>query len=222
MPLAESGTLTAQGVSGGTFQWDVVAGQSKVTLNNGGADSDNIGPVANDNTVTIKSTDASGALEDVTVRLTYNGVAVCDKTLTVFAPSSTELQPTYPTYQWWWYRPGWKKVYRFKVLDQFGTALPKEIEINEKFGPFVPDYVGENWSPVADSSCMTTGICFSDQYGFLGLLLTPNPVSRTSPEGATKVFHAQQEYRAGSTTVGQGRLIKSHRAQTYRGETNQE
>ena len=38
----------------------------------------------NNNTVTVKSTDASSTEEDITVRLTYDGVAVCEKKLTVY------------------------------------------------------------------------------------------------------------------------------------------
>jgi hypothetical protein len=122
---------------------------------------------------------------------------------------------------WYWYGPGWITRYRFKVLDQFGAILPKEIEINEKYGTFVSDYVGENWD-ITDSGTMTSGIGFTDKYGFSGVLLTPIPVSRTSSQATTKIFHAEQKYRAGSTTPSNGRLIKTHKLQVYRGEAKQE
>lgn len=229
----ESGTLTAQGVSSGTFQWDVVAGQSKVTLNNGGADSDSIGPVANDYTVTIKSTDASDVENDVSVQLTYNGVAVCEKELTVYAPNSTEKWSSYP--QTLWYPPvlpsgprGYITTYKFWVLDQIGNKLTKDLEINETFGTFVDDYAGQNWSSaVSETGDTWANAIFWDEYKFYGSPLIPGapdplPVPLSDPDSGTTIFNVQQKYFAGSTTPGQGREIKSHKLQVYRGEAKQE
>ncbi|MFH1900669.1 MAG: hypothetical protein ABIK26_00270 [Candidatus Omnitrophota bacterium] len=213
----ESGTLTAQGATTGIFKWDVIAGNGRVDLNNGGADADSI-TATDDNTVTIKSTDDSGASDDVTIKLTYNGTEVCEYKLTVYAPAAAAVVSG-PTDSSW--GNGYRSVYTMEVRDQFGTVLPVEVEVNEDFGAWVSDYAGENWPPVPPNGVMTIGIQLTDMYGIAGTY-TPMPVNPGAVGANTKVDHAEQYYRAGSTIPGNGRLIKTHTFQSYRGKGRQE
>jgi hypothetical protein len=128
-----SGTLTAHGVSLGSFKWDVVNGDDKVNLNNGGTDADSI-TATDDPSVTIKSTKASATAadvtKDVTIALTYNGTVVCTYDLAVFAPHSLN-------HLWDEHNPipaplaGYQSIIHYEILDQFGDVLPKEVPWNE-------------------------------------------------------------------------------------------
>lgn len=180
--------------------------------------------------MTIKSTGASAPPgDDVTVRLTYNGVPVCEKKLSVYAPTSTQMSPTSPIrieYEEIMYgiTPyGWDVWYRFTTLDQFGDPLPDGIEINETFGTFVSDYAGEDWSPLTAVGDTFPTAIFEDLYRILVARprANPDPALLAHTGYFTKVFHVEQKYYAGSTTSGSGRLIKTHNVQYYRGFAEQ-
>ena len=81
-------TLSAPELTTGTFEWSITAGSGKITFNNGGADSDTI-TAEDDNTVIMKSTDASGSTTgDVTVQLKHDGTVKDTIDTEVYAPHS--------------------------------------------------------------------------------------------------------------------------------------
>ncbi len=160
----EEVTLTAQGVTTGTFKWEVTAGADRVDLNNGGADADTI-TATDDNTVQVKSTGASAVPNDVSIRLTLNGSMICTHTLTVYAPASAVVVAgpnDSPYYN------GYLSVYTMEVRDQFNAVVPDEIEVNEDLGAWVSDFPGENWPPVPPNGLMTDSSQFEDWYSIRG------------------------------------------------------
>ena len=215
-------TLTAAPVTTGTFKWDVIAGTSIVDLNNGGADADSI-TAADDNNVTVKSTGSSSSIGDVTIALTYNGVAVCSYDLTVRKPGTPQLLAGFPTDAPWML--GYISTYRFKVLDQFGADVPFDMPVNESFGTWTSDLWYELWPEPTPNGTITQpylGIAhqFKDEYG--ASQLVPSSVDPSDPAAGESVQHATQYYRAGSLTPGAGILIKQHTVQMFRGYSRQQ
>ena len=144
---------------------------------------------------------------------------MCEYKLTVFAPDTAAVVSGTDSA---WGDYGYKSIYTMEVRDQFGDVLPAEIEVNENFGAWVSDYSGENWGPVQPNGSMTGDIQFTDTYGITGVTYVPLPVNPGDAGANTKVEHAEQCYRAGSTTPGDGRPIKTHTCQYYRGKGRQE
>ena len=210
--------LTADGAQVGTFLWEVTQGQDIVNLNNGGVDADTITAV-NDNTVMVRSINASAAPDDVAVRLKINGAVVFTHKLTVYSPASAVLVEGYPFDDS--YNNGFESVYLMTVKDQFDNVIPYELEVNEDFGVWGPDYLGENWDEPDPDGTITRGRQFPDGYVVDGELV-PMPVHPWHPEADVKVQNAPQWYYAGSTTPGRGKMIKSHTCQYYRGKGRQE
>ena len=216
-------TLRANAPDTGQFVWRVVAGNGKIKLNNGGADADMITAV-DDNTVTVKSTGASSAIDDVVIALAYNGTAEEQCKLTVRKPGSPRLISGYPSDGA--IGIGFKTKYLCQLLDQFGADVPFDMPINESFGGWISDWAFEVWTEPQPNGMLTTTIngfphAFADTYSLaLGIPLPVNPTD--TPAADSKVQHAIQYYRAGSTTVGQGILFKQHTLQFYRGKARQE
>jgi len=219
-------TLTVTPVTTGTFKWDVIAGATKVDLNNGGADADSI-TATDDNTVTVKSTAASAAAasvtKDVTVQLTYNGTAVCTYDLAVFAPHTlTDLTnidhdysalptPPYPD------NPGYWCEIKYKIRDQFNQVLPYNVPWNEDFNKDglnavtgVSDYPGgDNWGWGPECGWTVPPSAAIDN------LARPNPPCSTPPaqnvgSGTVKVDHEIGGWYIGSATIGKGVLVKDN------------
>lgn len=123
-------TLTASGVTSGTFRWQVTAGSGKIDLNNGGGDSDDI-TATNDNTITIKSTapsaGATSVTKDITIKLSVDGVGGCNFGTVVFAPDhfrhiGNADEP---------YGGGYVSLIVYSIRDQFDRILPYEVPWNE-------------------------------------------------------------------------------------------
>ena len=214
---AEEITLTANGLPSGTFNWSITQGSDKVTLIN-----------PNSNPVTLKSIGASSPPgKDVKIQLKYNGEVLQTHSLTVYTCGYCKLLFGYPTDETWPFNfppYGYWTTYRFQLKDQFGNDLPKEIEVNESFGPFVSDWQGENWDEGTPNSVFTVdGAKVRDNYRALKPWpyepTTTNPFESGSWD---KVKHAQQYYKTGSLIIGMGKLIKQHKVQLYRGRGRQE
>jgi hypothetical protein len=224
----EEGKLTAwggvPGATRGTFQWDVVRGTTIIDFQNG---SDSMTRV-NANRVGIKSTDRSTTRGDVRVRCRWS-LGGRSRTLyhsfTVWAPE-TAVVVAGPTDSPW--GTGFQTSYTMEVRDQFGTAIPKRLEVNEDFGAWVSDFPGETWGTPPPNGAFTGPPApavsqFIDEYGarYAPGTRIPDPVNPGAAGWTTPVKHAPQYYRAGSTVVGRGRLIKTHRMQFYRGRGRQ-
>ncbi len=221
-------TLTADGVTTETFKWDVTAGAAKVDLNNGGGDSDSI-TATNDNTVTIKSTapsaGATNVTKDVTVRLTYNGFAVCDFDTVVFAPDHlTHIGNSHSAYA----NGYWSKI-SYEIRDQFDTVLPHDVSWNEDIdanGAYsngatvnaaaTSDWAGEQWSWGDECGWVVSPNSATDNLRRAGAL-NPTPQNPQTPLGSSKIDHSPQgSWYIGSTTIGEGVKVIDVVWQMYR------
>jgi hypothetical protein len=215
-------TLSATAPEGGQFVWRVVAGGGRVDLNNGGVDADEITAV-DDNTVAVKSTGASSAIDDVIITLVHNGTMAGQYKLTVRKPGAPRLVSGYPTDIA--LSAGFRTRYLFQMLDQFGADVPFDMPINESFSAWTSDHPPVLWLLPSPNGMVTTSIigythAFSDTYSIITGL--PLPVGPNDPGANEKITHATQYYRAGSTAPGQGILFKQHTLQFYRGKARQE
>jgi hypothetical protein len=214
-------TLTASGLSTGSFEWTVTAGTGKVDLNNGGADSDTI-TATDDNTVVMKSTAASTSTGGVTVQLEHNGTVACTIDTEVYAPDSLDHIDNNDINC----LDGYMTYVTYTTLDQFGDPLPSDVEMTEYFSTTgqphddmtspVPD-----WPLPCDCSCPAGGAIlpptWQDGINALdGVSYTPDPQNPGSPLGSTKVDHWHGSWYVGSTTCGGcGVLVKTLKWQRY-------
>ncbi len=226
---AEEAKLTAfgatQGATQGTFRWDVVRGAGKVDFEN---NADSMTRVSA-NRIGIKSTKASDTMGDVQVRCRWSHGSA-SRTLfhsfTVRAPDEAVVANGPHDVAW---NGGYRSRYAIEVRDQFNRALPRSVEVNESWGAFVADMPGvSNWFIAPPNGAMTgppngpTAAQFFETYGMpSGGGRVPTAVNPGAPGSGTRVMHAPQFYRAGSTVVGRGRLIKRHTARYYRGQGRQ-
>ena len=205
---AEEITLTAIGLSSGTFNWQVTQGSDKVSLIN-----------PNSNPVTVRSIGASTTEGDIHIKLTHNGNYVTAYNLTVYTPSSCSLESHYPDdLAWGLY--GYKTVYEFTLKDQFGTPIPN-LEVNEVIGPFTNDY-SPCWGwpdPWTRNAWTANEGKFKDEYKVSVLEAIGHPSTTWPGESGwdTPVRHATQWYRGGSLRSGIGKLFKQHTIQLFRG-----
>ncbi len=227
---AEEAKLTAfgatPGATRGQFVWDVVRGTDKVDFQN---DSDSM-TRTNANRITVKSTAASASRGDVRVRCRWSlggASATLYHDFTVYAPSAGVAVSGPNDFP---FNGGFRSEYVIEVRDQFNRRLPADVEINESWGTFTADQpVVNNWFIAPPNGAMTgppnngPGTAqFYENYGMpAGPSLVPPAVNPGAPGSANPVMHATQYYRAGSTAVGAGRLIKTHTTQYCQGRGRQ-
>ncbi len=222
----EEAKLTAfggrPGATRGRFEWDVMRGADKIDFENA---SDHM-VKNNANRITIWSTDASVTRGDVKVRCRWS-LGGLSKTLyhefTVFAPDEAVVVNGPNDSPW---SGGYRSRYTLEVRDQFHRPMPREVEVNENWETFTADQpVVVDWM-IAPPNGTMTGVPataqFYETYGMpAGPGRIPQAVNPGDPGATTRVMHAFQQYRAGSTTVGDGRLIKRHVTTYYRGQGRQ-
>ena len=234
-----SAVLSAGFASGGVFRWDIVKGSDKVDFEN---DQDGKTKV-NNHKIGIRSTDASGAAQDITVRCSWshgNLASTLFHKMTVLAPSDAVVSSgpndsiatmSTPCGSRPWCpsagrctATGYITQYLMEVRDQFGTALPRDIEINETFDTFTDDFMGNNWPRPNFPPNLTTGARFGDSYGMMSCpgRFRPQPLAPSDKLASNKIKHATQIYRVGSLTPGRGLIIRHHKAQYYLGRGRQE
>ena len=221
--FAEEVTLKAWGLSTGTFLWTVTSGTDLVDFVNGLDTQTRY----DTNEVRVVSTNASVDVNDVTIKLTYNGVDVATYSLSVYSADSCITTPGMQPYVDSAFGGGFLTIYYHKVLDAFGDALSGEVEINESFSAWTSDFGGENWGDPNPWSGMTNiygdGMgTFRDHYSFDNVGATPPTVNPTAGGAGTKVQHATQVWKAGSWGTGAGYWFKQHTMQFYRGYGREE
>jgi len=201
--------ITLTGQPSGTWSWSIVEGDDKVTLQN-----------ANSNPVTVISIGKSTPPgNDVLIQPVYNGTALSAYSLTVYAPDYCEILQNYPTDEGW--GPyGFRTTYCYILYNQFATTIPN-VPINEIIGSFTNDYSPcWGWPDPDTSSGSTNGSgVFTDLYRASVLEVLGHPTTTWPGEYGwdTAVRHAQQWYRAGSSSSGDGYMFNTHTVQLYRG-----
>jgi hypothetical protein len=206
-------TLTAAaGGTPGVFRWSIPSGgliadfDGSLTV---------VGPTAN-----LRSKDASRASHDVHVRVDFAGAGgetgSASARYTVQAPASVRFirndDHTDPTF-----------VYETKIhkapVDQFGTDLPRGVEINEQFTATpTADFPGMDWRRGAhDGGFIVPPDWHYDTVEGETPDHTPTPVPPTDADAGIKVYHWPGIWRIGSSTVGSGREVERVTWQKYTG-----
>jgi len=214
-----STTLTANGVSSGTFAWTITNGTSKAQFENGSTAITK----TNINTVGVGSTSYSTYADDVTVQLQYtpaSGPAVTTEySFSIDSPyelaagpiddrgvtESCELDAPYGS-------DGFQTLLSYTIFSFFGVQITN-IDVNETFSNWGSDYIGENW-PVPDATPGTVSSSFADE---MCAVYQDNPLSidPQSPLLTIKVDHATQAFFVGSLDEASGMEVQSDTFQLY-------
>jgi hypothetical protein len=193
-------TLTAQGAASGQYQWDVTAGTDKVNFENNATSITK----TDVNTVVVKSLKGSAALGDVTIRLTFNGVAIPDFTTEVRTPKKLRATGTQDNGRGAGCSvagtQGWQSFINYDILNQF-DELVQNAGINEQFGAKTNTETN-NWPiPTQGGFAASTGT-FADNMCITTTIFTPNPLPPQSPLSARQIDKIVQKWFSGSTTPG--------------------
>lgn len=150
-------TYTAVGTpSGGSCRWSVVEGEAKVQLLTGTEDA----------VLSLKPLVASEAPGDVRLRVEYStgeGTAQAHVDVTIHKATTSVRVGVHSTHtfngptQW-----GWEVMYRYQVLDQFGSPYPEQIvrleeQLTPIHNPFYTTFVSQNF--ITDANAQ-----YVDQY----------------------------------------------------------
>ena len=205
-PLQQTLRGNAGGLPG-TFRWSILGGAAIADFS--GA------PVAVGPTAILRSKLPSGALNDVQVRVDFTGTGggtgAASIRTTVRAPQS--MTPTGNVSSA--ITRGWRTLIGYSIQDQFGTTLPRNIEVNEIWDnkPPLPDFAGTNWP----SFPPTEGHAFVNPSGWndnvaspidgIPPVLIPTPIAPGS--GGPLVQHFRGHWQVGSPTIGGGRRVRT-------------
>jgi hypothetical protein len=214
---AEQVTLTAQGITEGTFCWTVVAGADKVDLGNGQDTQTKV----DDNTVMVISTGESYPQNDVEITLRINGQDVATHNMTVFTPGELlyDVSHDYDDGTW-----GYLSFIWYYTRDQFQHNLPAaEIELNERWTTDIqPDYAGMDWRRGDPGAAMVDPRSWRDSIQGELAGHNPEPQVPQTPRGTTEVYHWGQGWYVGSMTIGSGKHVQTNVLQKYRDHARHE
>jgi Domain of unknown function (DUF4157) len=210
-PLDQALLATAGSIPG-TFRWEILSGITFADFNGF--------PTAVGPSALLTSKAPSGSKDDVEVKVEFTGAAgetgVATKKFTVQAPNSVRFirydDHTDPVY-----------VYETNIhkapVDQFGTDLPRGVEVNEEFtAPPTADFPGMDWrrgSP--GGGFIVPPNWLFDIVGGETPSHTPTPVPPTHADAGVAVYHWPGIWRIGSSSIGKGRRVEAVTWQKYRG-----
>ena len=211
-PLQQTLTASAGGAAG-TFRWSIPAGSGFADFSGS--------PTAVGSSAVLRSKLGSSALNDVTVRVDFTaatggGVGTASRQFTVRRPDRLSFirndDHTDPTFVY-------ETTIFKKPLDQFGTDLPRNVEVNEEFTALPSaDFPGMDWrrGPNAGGVIGPPNWLF-DIIGGETPGHTPAPVVPTNADAGVKVYHWPGIWRIGSSVVGSGRNVAAVTWQKFRG-----
>ena len=212
------------------YTWEVVAGNNVIDLDYVGRKGDKHEIAANtgDGSVIAIATAASQNKRDVTVRLSARGIndapgqaKVLDEfKFTVFSPAKEEFVSRQDSRVG---ASGWQTVYISRILDQFGSVLPRAIEMNETFGEWTKQNDRYNWPPPIpdENGSMEDPRAADDTYSYFTTTRMPETTWPDVDGAGDVVMWATQTYRAGSREAGKGIVVKRHRLTYHRGYARQ-
>ena len=181
--------------------WSVPFGGGKMSLSCS---------ICTSNTATSQAP-SSGCQYDITIKVSVGGLNSENFLMSVNQPSY--LESLGPPVDAGWNAAGFKSTIPYRIRDHCNNPL-SSIAVNEQFGPFVND-TSNNWpKPTPSNTSGFSGPGFSDVIGIWGSY-TPQPLVPQSPLTTTKVDHATQTFRVGSSTSGQGVQVQTNTHQKY-------
>ncbi len=200
---ATSITLTSSG--GSSTTWNITAGANEITVSSFTGSSIN---------VLSSGTAFSSSIGDVKLTATANGQTSSPFSITTRTPNRLVAGTIQNNCDSTW---GYVTFLDYTIQDQFQSALPADVPVNEIFTTdVINDYSGTNWIRGTAGGSNTTGADFSDEIGGQDLNSSPVPVP-TCDGNSTAVHHFGQDWRVGSLATGFGRRVQTDTLQRYIG-----
>jgi hypothetical protein len=207
-PLEQPLTATSGGIPG-SFRWQILSGI-------GSADFDGF-PTALGPSARLTSKDASLGKEDVEVQVDFVGAAgetgVATRKFSVLMPGS--LTPLGNTSNSTAPPPAnWKTLIGYSIQDQFGTTLPRNVEVNEIWDdkPPIADFAGTNWPtfPPVEGHSFVSPTGWNDNVAISdGIPAILNPTPLVPGSGGPLIQHFHGHWQVGSPVKGKGSRVRS-------------
>jgi hypothetical protein len=167
-----------------------------------------------DNTVATAMAPSNSCAFDFGIYVTYPDGSVSDTfNVTINVPTTTTLQsgsPTDAVYS----VTGFVSTTSWNVTDHCGYS-DGGFDVNESFGTFIDDYIGNNWGHPVVGNSYYPGSVISDYVGAVGWTIPSTQVPQ-SPLGSTAVFHSTWFLDVFSLTSGKGINVRTDTQQFYR------
>ena len=204
-------TLTVSGIKKATFSWTVKVKSRAALIDSKGKESPAVESTTA-STIKVKALRRSDEVNDTIVVLKCNDVSVTNFAITVYAPKTTtvvlppkldELSPAMHSYVF---------TYKCQILNNVmeGGPLPKAVEVNETFAPWIPINNG-NWdikiATVKSPGITTADGILTDTYGVIDVFNVHVPAVGSGSDAAGQEF---QNYFCGSKSYGKGFMVKRH------------
>jgi hypothetical protein len=188
-------TLTAY-PPGHAYTWTIVTGGTEVKLSS---------PTANP--VQVASLMGSTAKNDVSITVQEaDGATSNPFRITVKQPKSLTLLSNVDMIDATF---AYDSDIHYKILDQFGMILPKNVPLNEHFTADVTaDFAGENWRRGANGGATVAPSDWHDQVQGESAGHVPPPQNPQTPLGTTKVYHWPGNWSIGSADPSGGKGVK--------------
>jgi hypothetical protein len=200
-----SATITANGASGGTFNWSIPTGTSKISFSSSSSVSST---ETSADSVVVYSTGYSTSMGDVSVALSWSTpdgetLAATPLVFQVDAPYTQAPYADSPVSVPTVCGPnnsigGYSVVYSFSAVSFFQNPLTS-VPVNESFGTRSDVYGGNKWP--SPTPLPHSGIPYGDTLQACG---SGPPLSRSLGSGDTEVFSIPQTFWFGSLVSGSG------------------
>jgi|WetSurMetagenome_2_1015567.scaffolds.fasta_scaffold59376_2 hypothetical protein len=206
-------TLTAEGVTQGTFYWNISQGFDKAGI----VDGENLVQSitrSNSNTVTLRSKAASVDPNDVHIQFSLNGISITTYSLDVKSPHHMAHMYDIDSSLW----DGYLSEIHYGIIDQFGDVLPETVSINESWiSPHTsdPSNPNEDWEQPNAQGWDANPSNMKDDMAVTGNPRVPLCQNPASPLGSVKIDSWGQRWSIGSQTIGAGKAVHDNKHQRY-------
>jgi len=190
---------------GGTFNWRV---SPQLTLSSAAAPrpivtTNGASVVRNDASIGLTHTAPDGTISKASYRMTVRAPNMLVPLGDVCVPDAT------------W---GYDCQIRYSIEDNIGDTLPRNVPINEQWTAApTADFPGMDWRRGAEGAALVNPANWFDHIQGETAGHTPAPLGPADADAAVPVYHWPGDWRAGSLTIGNGRLVASVTWQKYRG-----
>jgi len=215
-------TLSANGAANGTYVWTVTSPGNKLLFENGsttitktdintvGIQASGFSDQANDITVTLEYTPAGGTTITLNYALTidspYQLVSNGSPSHAAVGGMDCNANPMPDG------TLGFQTLIPYNMMSRFGKLITN-IDMNESFGTWSTDYIGNTWvAPLPGSFTSDNGF-FVDHMCVQGWF--PPAMIPQSPLSTTGIQHATQSWFVGSLTSGSGVQVQTNTHQRF-------
>lgn len=218
LPYPTTHTSTIRGGGSRSFTWEATAGSQKVTLT----------PEQEGRKCKIETKQKSNTENDVTIQVSWGEEIIQEFDLTINTAKVCNFSYVEDSTLFWStvlgnVFIGFLSEYGDQVLDEYDEPMPG-VFANESFGMKSDDWYLNNWSNFVQGNNPTdeNGLII-DKYSCVDYYGTSYPwvLGPGDADAGVKVWHKTQTYKVGSLTSGDGKFVKAHTLQFYRGKARQ-